>query len=127
MTSDPSQVTPIIDERHEKRVHRFQALFAFSFEKSTFDPTQLSYIEKFQASQQEIDEKIRIAAPEWPLEQINRVDLSVLRVILLESMSSKTPKKVLLDEAVEIAKEFGTESSPKFVNGVLGKLLIDSV
>lgn len=115
-----------LDQRHEKRIRRFQALFAFSFDKGTYDPTFESYIKQFQENQISIDQQIAEAAPEWPLDQMNRLDLAVLRATLLESLTKKTPKKVLINEAIEIAKEFGAETSAKFVNGVLGKLLIDS-
>lgn len=119
-------MTDDLDQRHEKRVRRFQALFAYSFEKGTYDPTFESYIKQFVEFQNEIDAKIKLAAPEWPLDQMNRLDLAILRATLLESITKKTPKKVLINEAIEIAKEFGAETSAKFVNGVLGKLLIDS-
>lgn len=115
------------DQRHEKRIRRFQALFSFAFGKDTYDPSFESYIEQFKVHQTQIDEQIRTAAPEWPIEQMNNVDLAILRSVLLEVITKKTPKKVVINEAVEVAKEFGTDSSPKFVNGVLGKLLIDSV
>ena len=114
------------DQRHEKRIRRFQALFAFAFGKETYEPSFESYIEQFKEHQAQIDEQIKTAAPEWPIEQMNNVDLAVLRSTLLEVITKKTPKKVVINEAIEIAKDFGTDSSPKFVNGVLGKLLIDS-
>lgn len=114
------------DERHEKRIRRFQALFAYSFGKQTYELSFESYIEQFKAHQEEIDTQIKSAAPEWPIDQMNSVDLAILRSTLLEVMTKKTPKKVVINEAIEIAKNFGTDSSPKFVNGVLGKLLIDS-
>src|SRR3989344_1290147 len=114
------------DDRHERRVRRFQALFSYSFGKQTFDPEFNSYIKTFQDRQTEIDELITQAAPDWPIEQMNKVDLAVLRTILLESLVKKTPKKVLIDEAVEIAKNFSSDSSSRLVNGVLGKILIDS-
>lgn len=117
--------TATLDQRHEKRIRRFQALFAYAFGKETYDPSFESYIDQFKLHQEAIDEQISQAAPEWPLHQMNNVDLAVLRSTLLEMMNKKTPKKVLINEAIELAKDFGTESSPKFVNGVLGKLLID--
>jgi N utilization substance protein B len=52
------------------------------------------------------------------------VDLAILRLIVWEAHHKNTPKKVLIDEAVELAKEFGSDSSPRFVNGVLGQLLM---
>jgi N utilization substance protein B len=123
---DPIDDQQNIDQRHEKRIRRFQALFSYSFDHETYDPSFASFIGQFKEHQTEIDALIMESAPEWPLDQMNRVDLAVLRATLLESMTKKTPKKVLINEAIELAKDFGTESSPKFVNGVLGKILIDS-
>ena len=63
------------------------------------------------------------AAPEWPLEQIARIDKNTLRVALFEMLFDPTedvPPRVSINEAIEVAKTFGSESSPKFVNGVLG-------
>jgi N utilization substance protein B len=71
----------------------------------------------------EIDAQLAAHAPERPLSEINQVDLAIMRLIVHEAQAGKTPKKVLIDEAIELAKEFGTDSSPKFVNGVLGKVL----
>lgn len=114
-----------IDPRHQKRVKKMQALFAHHLHsQSSEDKTE--FIRLFETHQTQIDEWIRSAAPEWPIEQMNKVDLAILRTILLESLTKKTPKKVLINEAVELAKEFGAENSAKFINGVLGKLLIDS-
>jgi N utilization substance protein B len=72
----------------------------------------------------EIDQKIAQNAPKWPLDKINKVDLAILRVALWELIyQSHTPPKVVIDEAVELAKEFGADHSPSFVNGVLGSAL----
>lgn len=117
---------PVIDERHQKRIARMQQLFSFSATKGKASELEEKYIQAYQIYAEEIDTTIKKSAPEWPLEQMNQVDLAILRSILLEFHRKKTPKKVLIDEAIEIAKEYGTESSPKFINGVLGKLLIDS-
>jgi N utilization substance protein B len=70
-----------------------------------------------------IDKIIEKAAPEWPIEQINIVDRNVLRIGLYEliySNKEEVPPKVAINEAIELAKMFGGESSGKFVNGVLG-------
>jgi len=72
---------------------------------------------------QEIDEIIEKAAPEWPLEQITIVDRNVLRIGLYELLfgdREAVPPKVAINEAIELAKSFGGESSGKFINGVLG-------
>lgn len=71
----------------------------------------------------EIDQTIAEIAPEWPVEQIGRVDRNVLRLGVYElKFSKEVPPKVVINEAVEIAKTFGGESSGRFVNGVLGTL-----
>lgn len=70
----------------------------------------------------ELDEHLRPLAPEWPIEQIARIDRTVLRLGLYELLFSKdsVPPKVAINEAVELAKAFGSDNSGKFVNGVLG-------
>lgn len=70
----------------------------------------------------ELDSKLQPIAPEWPLEQIARVDRSILRIGLFELLhrSDVVPPKVAINEAVELAKAFGSDNSSKFVNGVLG-------
>ncbi len=70
-----------------------------------------------------LDEIIGIAAPEWPLDQVAMVDRNILRVGLFELLFGKkeeVPPKVAINEAIELAKSFGGESSGRFVNGVLG-------
>ena len=64
-------------------------------------------------------------APEWPIDQLAIVDRNILRLALFEigSQESDAPPKVVINEAVELAKTFGSESSPRFVNGVLGSAL----
>lgn len=72
------------------------------------------------AHQAEIDAIIRKIAPEWPLEQLAVVDRTILRLALVELMYLQTPQKVAINEAVELAKKFGGDSTPRFVNGALG-------
>jgi len=72
---------------------------------------------------EEIDKIIEKAAPEWPLSQISIVDRNVLRIGLYELLyedKTAVPPKVAINEAIELAKSFGGESSGKFINGVLG-------
>lgn len=74
--------------------------------------------------QLEIDDIIRPVAPEWPIEQIARVDRIILRIGVYELIFAKdVPPKVAINEAVELAKAFGGDNSSKFVNGVLGTVL----
>lgn len=67
-------------------------------------------------------------APEWPLDQMAVIDRNILRIAIFELSDPDldTPSKVAINEAVEMAKVFGSDSSPRFVNGVLGALLIDT-
>ncbi|HEX9268781.1 MAG TPA: transcription antitermination factor NusB [Candidatus Limnocylindria bacterium] len=68
----------------------------------------------------ELDAEIATLAPEFPIEQMARIDKNVLRIALYElRVSGDAPAGVVIDEAVELAKLFGSEASPKFVNGVL--------
>jgi N utilization substance protein B len=76
------------------------------------------------ARQTEIDEIVRPVAPEWPIEQIARIDRIILRIGVYELLHEPdVPPKVAINEAVELAKAFGGENSSKFVNGVLGTVL----
>ena len=81
-------------------------------------------VEAVRANQQAIDAWIAGAAPQWPLDQMSRVDKSILRLAIAELLyRSGVPSKVAINEAVELAKIFGHESAPKFVNGVLGSIV----
>jgi transcription antitermination protein NusB len=73
---------------------------------------------------QKLDDTIQPVAPEWPLKQIARIDHLVLRIGTYELINHRdVPPKVVINEAVELAKGFGGDSSSRFVNGVLGTLL----
>lgn len=73
-------------------------------------------------AQTELDAVIQPIAPEWPIEQIARIDRVILRIAIMElrDMGDIVPPKVAINEAVELAKAFGSDNSSKFVNGVLG-------
>ena len=77
------------------------------------------------SSTAKLDKELRPLAPEWPLEQILRIDRTVLRIGLYELLFcvDSVPPKVAINEAVELAKAFGSDNSGKFVNGVLGTAL----
>jgi N utilization substance protein B len=75
------------------------------------------------AMAERLDHAIERYAPEWPFDQIAAIDRNILRVAAWEfAVSRKTPLKVAINEAVELAKEYGSDSAPRFVNGVLGSL-----
>jgi N utilization substance protein B len=71
----------------------------------------------------ELDQLIAKYAPEWPLDQIAAIDRNILRIAFWEfAVQHETPVKVAINEAVELAKQFGSDSAPRFINGVLGAL-----
>ncbi|MAG59928.1 transcription antitermination factor NusB [Candidatus Woesebacteria bacterium] len=111
------------DPRHEKRKKIVQDLFAASLNKTQ----QLTgKTKKVWEKRGKIDPLIKQTAPEWPLENLNKSDLAILRLAVFElSLERKEPVKVVIDEAIELAKELGSESSPSFVNGVLGTIVKD--
>lgn len=71
----------------------------------------------------EIDELIEKSATNWSFARIAKVDLSILRLAIYELKFTDVPQKVAVNEAVEIAKEYSTEKSPRFINGVLGSVI----
>ena len=74
----------------------------------------------------QLDTVIYKYAPAWPIDQLPVVDRNVIRIALFELLFRKdTPRKAVVNEAVELAKVFGSESSARFVNGVLGSIMLD--
>lgn len=109
------------DPRHLKRIAVFKSLFAGSFTTQPEHPTR---VDKIQANIERIDDIVQKCAPEWPISQINRVDLAVLRQAIYELLvKTETPTKVIIDEAVEIAKRYGGKTSSSFVNGALASAI----
>ena len=74
---------------------------------------------------EQLDSYIQPYAREWPLDQVAIVDRNLLRIALYEFTIGGVPVKVAINEAVELAKRYGSDSSPRFVNGVLGSLVAD--
>lgn len=113
------------DPRHILRVKVMQELFAWQFNplENKSESTE-EIIKKLK----KIDLAIEKSAPAWPINKINKVDLAILRQAGFELLykTKLTPTKVVIDEAVELAKEYGSDSSAGFINGVLGKLIIDN-
>lgn len=112
------------DPRHKARIETMQTLFEKSFRKN-FNPPKNSTAAQVIENQHVIDKLIAQNAPAWPISQIALIDLATLRLAIWELLfnTKKEPLRAVVDEAVEIAKEFGSESSPKFVNGVLGSII----
>ena len=107
------------DPRHKRRQRLVQELFSVDFHKQPISkPAQEVY-----KHEKEIDKLIEEAAPDFPIGKINKIDLAILRVAGYELLiEKKEPENVIIDEAVELAKEFGNETSPSFINGVLGHI-----
>lgn len=116
-----------MDKRHLKRIHIVQNLYAWSFHQkpesfvNEEDEKTKAVIEHLT----EIDESIVKFAEKFSLDKIAKTDLAILRLGIYELLFEKTlPPKVVIDEAVEIAKELGGEKSYAFINAVLGKVLL---
>ncbi len=107
------------DPRHQERRKVVKFLFADSFVHQEVVP-ELG--KKILDNKEVLDNKIAGAAPAWPIDKLNKIDLAVLRLAVYELSFTKTPPKVVIDESVELAKEFGSENSPSFINGVLGTI-----
>jgi len=109
--------------RLEEIIHGVFENFAPSFDDKGFVK---DLIEGVMKNREEIDRYITKYATEWPLDQITIVDRNILRIGVYELMfNTEIPAKVAINEAIEIAKAFGNESSGKFVNGVLGAIYKD--
>ena len=108
------------DPRHIKRKKIIQELFSWQFQPKKTPVL----IKKIVDNLDEIDKAISQSAPDRPIGQINKIDLSILRLGTFELIINKeAPPKVVVDEAIELGKEFGSDSSAPFINGALGKLI----
>ena len=107
------------DPRHLRRREAVKVLFAQSFTPQKNLPDLVKNIIK---QTKEINKTIVDSAPTWPIDKINKIDLAILHLAIYELKNESTPPKVIIDEAVELAKEFGSESSGSFINGVLGTI-----
>ncbi len=107
------------DPRHLRRQTLIQELFKIDFIEQKIS----SDAKKIMENSKLLDEKINKAAPDFPINKINKIDLAILRLAAYELLiDSKAPQNVVIDEAVELAKEYGGDKSPSFVNGVLGHI-----
>lgn len=129
------------DPRHSARKVALGSIFCWIFSepemeeclnlsKSLLDceevDTELAneIIEGVKQHSDEINTIIERCAPDWPIDKISKVDLVILRIAIFEILyNPRIPAKVAIDEAVELAKEFGNDTSSKFVNGVLGSVV----
>lgn len=113
------------DPRHLQRVNVMQELFAMEF--SSKNRPKIKFTKEIVEKQEEINKLIIESAPLWPVDKINKIDLAILRLAVFELLFKKdAPPKVIVDEAVELGKEYGSDASPSFINGALGKLIEDN-
>ena len=109
-----------LDPRHKKRRKLVEDLFKIEFHKQRVLPET----KKIVRHQKLIDKNIEKSAPEFPINKINKIDLAILRLAVYELLiEKKQPPKVIIDEAIELSKEYGGETSPSFINGVLGNIV----
>ena len=110
------------DPRHLKRIAIMQKLFSDSF-KPVINKRSAKDIRNIYQNIGKIDKLIEESAPQFPIGKIAKIDVAILRQAVYElTLAKKAPYKVVIDEAIELAKEFGSESSSSFINGVLGTI-----
>lgn len=101
----------------ERNIARYQEMV----EDKSFIESLVNGVSKIEA---DLDAQLQPIAPEWPIDQIARMDRVVLRMGLYELLHDQSvPPKVVINEAVELAKAFGGDNSSKFINGVLGTVM----
>lgn len=114
-----------MDIRHKRRIEVVEDLFAYSFVQPNFKaPHKSELFEAIILTIPDIDAKIGEFAPKFPIDRLSKIDLAILRLAIYElKINSVEPIKVVINEAIELAKELGGEKSYTFINGVLGKLI----
>ncbi len=141
MTAGSAEVsTRRIHPRHHARVAAVQVLFALEMSDDLPDVVRdkvermgetkaqahellSELIQGVRAHQAQIDEKIKHAASLWPIDQMALVDKAIMRLAVYELLYvPEIPPKVVINEAVELAKVYASDSSPRFINGVLGTI-----
>ncbi len=127
--------------RHQARETALQSLYEYDTaqhdpeavlqrhsEERHLDPRVVAYAQLLlrgvRAYEAEIDALIQEAAPEWPIAQMARIDKNILRLAIYEILyNNAVPEKAAINEAVELAKQYGSDASSRFVNGVLGAIV----
>lgn len=109
------------DNRQQRRLERVQQLFAWDFQiEPRIDDPQFTHIQQQIPFLPQLDQIILRFAPKHQISDFHKMDLAILRQALYELEYTETPPLVVINEAIEIAKEYGSEQSSRFVNGVLG-------
>lgn len=116
-----------MDVRHKRRMKIIQNLYAYSFQKTpnsflnTDEPSTTKIIDALD----QVDAQIKLYAKKFPIGKIGKVDLAILRLAIYELVIYPVePHKAVINEAIELAKELGGEKSYSFINGVLGKVVL---
>lgn len=114
-----------MDKRHQQRITLFQQLFATDFSPQKNDSRIQPILEKLS----DIDAEIQKHAPRYPLDQMAKVDVAILRLAVYELRYAPEPQpaKVVIDEAVRLAREYGKDQSYSFINGVLAAIVGETV
>lgn len=111
------------DFRPESSIQDIVSRNIKNFEKDVDKEYTIQTIEGVKSRVEEIDKKMIEVAPDWPIEQVALIDKAILRLSIFELLyNMDIPPKVVINEAVEIAKTYGGENSSKFINGVLGTI-----
>lgn len=113
-----------MDPRHKQRIKIIEELYSLFFSNK---PNISQKTKAIIANKKIIDEYIKKYAKKFSIEKIAKIDLAILRLSIYElKIEKKEPAKVIINEAVELAKEYGSERSYAFINGVLAKVYQDS-
>lgn len=112
-----------MDLRHEKRIRIVQELYAHSFIPNEDVKKYHATTRDIIVNTERINKEIERFAPKFPIEKTARIDVAILQLAIYElAIEKKEPPKVIINEAVELAKELGSEKSYAFINAVLGKI-----
>lgn len=142
--SSRPRLTSALRARRQGRILALQALYEHDIaghdapavlarhasERTNLAPDAITYADELitgvRATQDVLDEHIARAASAWPLEQMAAVDRVILRIALWEILyNSSVPASVAINEAIEVAKQYGSDSSGRFINGVLGTIVAE--
>jgi len=116
----------MIDIRHQNRINIVKKLFQLSFNKESTKELQKEnpILKKILENELPIEETITRHASRYPIDKISKIDLAILKLSIYELLfEKKNPPKVIINEAIELAKEYGNDRSYSFINGVLGAIL----
>lgn len=116
-----------LDPRHLRRVRIIKALYALNFSNAQPDSLKKDdqeFLRSIVKQLPTINQQINLYSTRFGVDKMVKIDLSILQLGVFELLyDQKAPSKVVIDEAIEIAKEFGSNKSPNLINGILAKIL----